>query len=119
MKFNASISQAKACGHNQRKTISMKNVDRIRSKIDQHRSTLEKRFKVKSIAVFGSYLRGEEKKESDMDMLVEFYKTTDLLEFIALESFLSEILGHKVDLVMREALRPRIKDRILREAVVI
>jgi predicted nucleotidyltransferase len=97
----------------------MKNLEEIRSKIDQHRSTLDERFKVKSVAVFGSYLSGEQSHKSDIDILVEFHKTIDLFEFIALENFLSEILGRKVDLVMKDTLKPRIKDRILREAVVI
>jgi predicted nucleotidyltransferase len=99
------------------KRTSMKNFEEIKNKIDEHRATIEERFKVKSIAVFGSYLRGEQGKESDIDILVEFYQTIDLLEFIALENFLSEILGNKVDLVMKETLKPRIKDKILREAV--
>jgi predicted nucleotidyltransferase len=99
------------------KGTSMKNLEEIKNKIDEHRATIEERFKVKSIAVFGSYLRGEQGKESDIDILVEFYQTIDLLEFIALENFLSEILGNKVDLVMKETLKPRIKDKILREAV--
>ena len=62
-------------------------------------------------------MRGEQKKDSDLDILVEFNETIDLFEFIQLENYLAEILGCKVDLVMKDALKPRIKDRILREAV--
>jgi predicted nucleotidyltransferase len=95
----------------------MKNLDEIKSTIDEHKSVLKKRFKVKSMAIFGSYLRSEQNKDSDIDILVEFYETIDLFEFVRLENYLSEILNNKVDLVMKDTLKPRIKDRILREAV--
>ncbi len=95
----------------------MKNFEEIKRTINGHRLFLEERFKVKSIGVFGSYLRGEQSEESDIDILVEFHSTIDLFEFIELEDFLSEILGSKVDLVMKDALKPRIRDRILRETV--
>lgn len=95
----------------------MKNLEQIKRTIDGHKSFLEERFKVKSIGVFGSCLRGEQSEESDIDILVEFHSTIDLIEFIELENFLGEILGSKVDLVMRDALKPRIKDRILKETV--
>jgi len=49
--------------------------------------------------------------------LIDFYSTIDLFEFIELENFLGEKLGGKVDLVMKDTLKPQIKDRILREAV--
>jgi predicted nucleotidyltransferase len=99
------------------KETPMKNLDVIKSTMDAHKSILKKRFKVKSMAIFGSYLRSEQNKDSDIDILVEFYETIDLFEFIGLENYLSEILNNKVDLVMKDTLKPRIKDRILREAV--
>lgn len=77
---------------------------------------MRKKFKVKSLSVFGSYLRGEQDKESDIDILVEFSSTIDLFQFMELENFLSDILGIKVDLVMKDTLKPRIKDGILKEA---
>ena len=64
-------------------------------------------------------MRKEEKEKGDIDILVEFYETIDLFEFVELEGFLSEALGVKVDLVMKETLKPRIKNRILKEAVYI
>ena len=60
---------------------------------------------------------GAQKKKSDLDVLVEFYRTIDMFTFVELEDFLSEVPGVKVDLVMKIALKPRIKDRILKEAV--
>lgn len=78
---------------------------------------LEERFKVKTIGFFGSYVRGEQKKNSDLDVLVDFYEPPSLFGFIELEDFLSRKLGVKVDLVMRDALKPRIKESILNEAI--
>jgi hypothetical protein len=95
----------------------MKTIDEIKNTINKHKTYLSEDFKVKSISLFGSYLRGEQKKNSDLDILVEFNETIDLFEFIKLENYLTEILGCKVDLVMKDALKPRIKDRILNEAV--
>ena len=96
----------------------MKNIAEIRSKIERLKPILKKKFKVKSIGVFGSYSRGEQNDESDIDILVEFSDDSiSLFDFIELEDFLAEMLGSKVDLVMKDTLKPRIKDRILREAV--
>ncbi len=66
---------------------------------------------------FGSYTRGQQSKESDLDILVEFYETIDLFMYMELEEFLSEALGIKVDLVMKDTLKPRIKEKILKEAI--
>ena len=67
--------------------------------------------------MFGSYVRGEHDQDSDLDLLVEFGRAPSLLSYIALESFLSEQLGVRVDLVMRSALKPRIGAAILREVL--
>lgn len=78
---------------------------------------LEDRFKVRSLAVFGSYVRGEQTDASDLDVLIEFNETPGLLEFIELENYLSDTLGIKVDLVLKSALKPNIQKCILNEAV--
>ena len=95
----------------------MKDFKELRKTINSHKLFLENKFKVKSIGIFGSYLRGEYTEESDIDILVEFHSPIDFFEFIELEFFLSDILGGKVDLVMKDALKPRIKDRILKETL--
>ena len=97
----------------------MNTLEEIKRRINGQKSFLKENFKVKSISVFGSYLRGKQNEESDIDILVEFYQTVDLFKFVELEYFLSDILGRKVDLVMKDTLKPRIKDRILEEAVVV
>lgn len=76
---------------------------------------LRSRYDVESLGVFGSVSRGEEKKGSDVDILVEFSVTPGFFKFIELEDFLSKLLGRKVDLVTKKALKPRIKNEILQE----
>ena len=83
----------------------------------EHKQELRDRFKVEEIGIFGSYVRKDQKKKSDLDVLVSFSETIDLFTFVELENYLSDILGVKVDLVMKDALKPRLKERILSEAV--
>ncbi len=71
------------------------------------------------VAVFGSYARGEEKKGSDIDVLVEFSETKGLLALVRIERELSEFLGIKVDLLTEESISPYLIDKIKNEAKVI
>ena len=97
----------------------MKYVEEIKKKLEELKPLLEEKFEVKSIGIFGSYIRGGEKKGSDLDILVEFEESADLslLDFIRLENHLSEELGVKVDLVEKGTLKPRIGKHILEELV--
>jgi len=97
--------------------IKMNNIEEKRSKLEELKPVLKDRFKVESIGFFGSYVRGEQKRGSDLDVLVEFSEPIGLFKFIELEDFLTEKLGVKVDLVMKDSLKPRIKESILKEAV--
>ncbi len=78
---------------------------------------LRARYRVKSVGVFGSYVRGDQEEASDLDVLIDFDEPPGLFEFVRLESYLSELLGVQVDLVMRSALKPRIGQHILEELV--
>ncbi len=80
---------------------------------------LEKKYKIKEIGIFGSWVRGEQKKRSDIDILVEFEKNSgiSLLDFIEIEIYLSRKLGRKVDLVEKSSLKPYIGQHILKEVV--
>lgn len=80
---------------------------------------LKERYQVDSLGVFGSFVRKDQRAESDLDLLVSFRKPPGLLQFIELENYLSDLLGIKVDLVMKDTLKPRIGRRILREVVVL
>ena len=95
----------------------MKKIDQIITKLKENKPILEEKYSVKNLEVFGSYVHGEQKSNSDLDVLVEFSKTIDLFKYLELENYLSEKLGVKVDLVMKDSLKPRIKDRILNDAI--
>ena len=93
----------------------MANVENIKRILTKKKPFLVKKYKIKDIGIFGSYVRGEETKKSDVDLLVEFRESPGLLEFMEIENFLTDALGIKVDLVMKSALKPRIGQHILNE----
>ena len=78
---------------------------------------LRMEYHIGSLWLFGSYVRGEQHKSSDLDILVEFVEVPTLPKFISLERKLREITGIKVDLVSIRALKGEIGERILREKV--
>ena len=93
--------------------------DDILEMLGQNMQDIKKKYKVKEIGIFGSHVRNEQKKKSDVDILVEFEEIPDLFEFIALERYLQRLLKKRVDLVRKKAIRPELKNRILKEAVYI
>ena len=97
----------------------MKNLENIKEVLGKNKKNLSQKFKVKELAIFGSFVRGEQKRNSDVDILVEFFKPVDFFSFLDLEEYLSKLLGSKVDLVSKKALKPRIGKFILQEMVAI
>jgi uncharacterized protein len=97
----------------------MKTLEEIKTKLEELKPILKERFQVETIGVFGSYSREEQKKKSDVDILVAFVEPNDidLLDFIEIKQFLSRKLKIKVDLVTKNALKPRIRDKILQETI--
>jgi uncharacterized protein len=93
------------------------DVDRITALLRQHLPSLVEKYHVNSLGVFGSYVRRQQAPESDLDLLVTFDEQPSLLKFIELENYLTDLLGIKVDLVMRDALKPAIGKQILSEVV--
>lgn len=96
-----------------------KNLKEIEDKIKCSKPILKEKFKVKDIGIFGSYTRGEQTKNSDLDVLVEFGERVGFFKFLELEEYLEKLLNLKVDLVSRKALKPRIGQNILKEVVMI
>ena len=93
----------------------MKSLSDINSVLVEHLGRLKKEFHVAQIGVFGSSVRGEQKTESDIDILVEFSRPVGFIHFMQLETYLASILGAKLDLVSRKALKPHVGRRILEE----
>ncbi|MBA3968174.1 MAG: nucleotidyltransferase family protein [Nitrospirales bacterium] len=78
---------------------------------------LRRKYHVSYLGVFGSYVQGNPGKTSDLDLLIDFTEAPSLFEFIQLESYLSALLGVKVDLVLKSTLKPLIGQHILNEVV--
>ena len=95
------------------------NLERIISILKEHKAELKEKYGVSEIGIFGSYVRGEYKEKSDLDILVEFEEDAKigLLKFVNLENYLSDLIGFKIDLVEKSALKPRIGKNILREVI--
>ena len=88
----------------------------IHDKLHKKMPLLRDQYKVNTLEIFGSYVRKEQKDHSDLDLLVTFVESPSLFKFIRLENYLSELLGVKVDLVMKDALKPNLKEIIINEA---
>ncbi len=97
------------------------SAEMIKSILKKHAHELREKYGVQEIGVFGSYVRGEQREGSDIDILVEFDKNTkmDLIRFVELEEYLSHLLSAKVDLVLKSSLRQRVAEHILKEVVYI
>ena len=88
----------------------------ITAKLREEFPALRVRYNVATLELFGSFIRNEQRVNSDLDILITFSKSPSLFKFIELEDYLSNLLGIKVDLVMKSSLKPNIGKRILSEA---
>ncbi|KIM12339.1 MAG: hypothetical protein KU38_05580 [Sulfurovum sp. FS08-3] len=84
-----------------------------------HSPHLKEKYHIASLSLFGSYARDEQRDDSDVDLLVDFEQTPDLLTFIELEEHLSHSLNKNVDLVIKRKLKSQLKEQILKEAIAI
>ena len=98
-------------------THAGKNVEDIQYTLKAILPELQADHGVKKLAVFGSYARGDQSPNSDLDLLVEFHRPPTLFQFVRIRRRLASALGRNVDLVMRSALKPNIGKHILRELV--
>lgn len=97
----------------------MVSLQQLRERLRRELPRLEKDYSVASLVVFGSYARGEETAESDLDILVTFHTVPGFFRYVRLEDELSALLGVQVDLVMKDALKPRIRQEAVREALAV
>ena len=103
------------------RTSNMKTIDEIKGILEEHKEEVSKKYKVREIGIFGSFVRGEQKKRSDIDILVEFADKDipGLLKLSEMERYLQRLLKKKVDLVIKSGIRPELKKGILKEVVYI
>jgi len=94
---------------------AQRSIAELRDVLRQHLPLLEERYGVASLGLFGSYVRHEAGPQSDLDLLVRFHRTPGLIQYVELENYLSDLLGVRVDLVMADALKPNIGQRVLAE----
>jgi len=93
----------------------MLKIETIKEIIEKHKQEISEKYHISEIGIFGSYTRGEQEADSDIDILVSFDKPIGFIKFMRLESYLSELLGKKVDLVTKDSLKPHIGSVILKE----
>lgn len=91
----------------------------IRNIIVAHNQVLKDKYKAIKFYLFGSYARGEQSPDSDIDLLVEFSESIDMFEFVNLKDYLKEIFEKEVDLGTPRSLKPFVKEKILKEAVAV
>ena len=94
------------------------NIVEIKKILEKNNNYLRQTFHIRELGIFGSFVKGEEKidNDSDIDILITFGKGyKDFFNYIRLKYYLAELLGREVDLVIKEAVKPRLKERIFRE----
>jgi len=97
--------------------LVMKSIQEVKKELLLLKPILNKRFKVETIEIFGSYARSEQNETSDIDLLVTYSQMVSFFTIYDLEKFLQRKLGVKVDVVSKKFLNPNIKDKVLQEAV--
>ena len=91
--------------------------EQIYETLQQCLTKLQEQYQVKTLGVFGSYVRGEATKNSDLDVLVEFDGELTFRNYMDLKFFLEDLFKRKVDLVIKEDIKPKIREQILGETV--
>jgi predicted nucleotidyltransferase len=92
------------------------DVEKIEKKLEENKVHIKGVFHIREIGIFGSFIRGEQTASSDIDVLVEFEKGhKDFFNYMRLKYYLEELLGRNVDLVIKNAVKSRLRDRIFSE----
>jgi len=92
-------------------------LEEVLAKLRAVQPELRRQFRAEIVGVFGSYARGEQTPESDIDVLVRFHEGASLFELVALGEYLESLLGCKVDILSERAIRPEIRHNILANLV--
>jgi len=94
----------------------MSELEKIKRKLREHKPELKEKYNVEEIGIFGSYVHGDQAESSDIDILVEFSEPIGW-KIIDLKEELEKLLDRPVDLVTKDALKPRLKTQIMEDVV--
>jgi hypothetical protein len=97
----------------------MKTFDELQQLLSLQKQSLCENYQITEIGIFGSYARGEETELSDVDILVDYKTAPTFIILVELRDYLSQLFGLKVDVVTKNGLKPRIRERVLAEAIYI
>jgi predicted nucleotidyltransferase len=97
----------------------MKTLNEIRQVLSLQKQSICEIYRITEIGIFGSYARGDETETSDIDILVDYQTAPTLIMLVDLKDYLSQLFGIKVDIVTKNGLKPRIRERVLAEVVYI
>ncbi|WP_417913900.1 nucleotidyltransferase family protein [Candidatus Electronema sp. JM] len=95
----------------------MTSLDAVKRCLTEQKSLLKNKYKISKLRIFGSYVRGEQRNESDVDVLIDYVEAPSLIALIEMENMLSDLLGLKVDLVTSKGLKPQLRQHILDEVI--
>ena len=98
---------------------AVKNVEEATAMLKERKDEVVQKYRVSELGIFGSFIRGEQRKRSDIDILVEFDEEhiPSLLRLIEMERYLQRLLRKKVDVVMKSGIRAELKEDILKEVI--
>jgi hypothetical protein len=100
---------------------AVRGVEEVKAILKEHKDEVVRRYHITEIGIFGSFVRGEQRRRSDVDILVEFHDKDipGLLKLSEMERYLQRLLKKKVDLVIKSGIRPELKRGIMKEVVYI
>ena len=94
------------------------HIEGIKNRLHDNKLEIQKIFHVQNIGVFGSFVRNRQTKKSDIDIIVEFKKGhKDFFNYMRLKYYLEDLFGRKVDLVIKEAVKPQLRETIFNEVI--
>jgi predicted nucleotidyltransferase len=97
----------------------MKTIEEIKTILANCKEELKRRYGVIEIGIFGSYVRGEQREDSDLDVLVDFDRQLSLLDLASLKNFLTDLLGIEVDIVPKKNIYEPLRENILKEVIML
>ena len=97
--------------------VKPKTLEEIKAILILYKPFLIERFKILELGLFSSYVRGEQTKDSDVDILVEFSQVPTLFDLVEIEYLISDKLGLPVDLIDKKSLKAALREQILNETV--